>query len=77
VTGWDVSPAELRAWGRRRLALMRRYHLREGLTSADDTLPDRFFTLPVDSGRLAGAVLDRPVFEAAVVRLRGLLGWEA
>ncbi|WNV82697.1 aldehyde ferredoxin oxidoreductase C-terminal domain-containing protein [Umezawaea sp. Da 62-37] len=77
VTGWDVSPAELREWGRRRLALMRRYNLREGLTSADDTLPDRFFTLPVDSGRLAGAVLDRPVFEAAVVRLRGLLGWEA
>ncbi|MET1071847.1 MAG: aldehyde ferredoxin oxidoreductase C-terminal domain-containing protein [Umezawaea sp.] len=77
VTGWDVSPAELRGWGRRRLALMRRYNLREGLTSADDTLPDRFFTLPVDSGRLAGAVLDRPVFEAAVVRLRGLLGWEA
>jgi hypothetical protein len=25
---------------------MRRYNLREGLTSADHTLPDRFFTLP-------------------------------
>jgi aldehyde:ferredoxin oxidoreductase len=75
VTGWDVTPAEIREWGRRRLRLMREYNLREGLTSADDVLPDRFFTLPVDGGRLSGAVLDRPTFEAATVRLRDLLGW--
>jgi aldehyde:ferredoxin oxidoreductase len=77
VTGWDVTPAEIREWGRRRLRLMREYNLREGLTSADDVLPDRFFTLPVDGGRLSGAVLDRPTFEAATVRLRELLGWSA
>jgi len=77
VTGWDVSPAELRALGRRRLSLMREYNLREGLTSADDVLPDRFFTLPVDAGLLEGAVLDRPAFEAATRRLRELLGWDS
>jgi aldehyde:ferredoxin oxidoreductase len=54
---------------------MRRYNLREGLTSADDTLPDRFFTLPVDGGWLAGTVLDRAEFEAATRRLCDLLGW--
>jgi aldehyde:ferredoxin oxidoreductase len=75
VTGWDVTTAEIRAWGRRRLLLMRRYNEREGLTSADDVLPERFFTLPVDGGRLAGAVLDKPAFEAATQRLRTLLGW--
>jgi aldehyde:ferredoxin oxidoreductase len=75
VTGWDVKPAEVREWGRRRLSLMRQYNLREGLTSADDVLPDRFFTLPVDGGRLDGAVLDRTQFTAATSRLRELLGW--
>jgi aldehyde:ferredoxin oxidoreductase len=75
VTGWDVGPGEIREWGRRRLGLMRRYNVREGLTSADDVLPERFFTLPVDGGRLAGAVLDKPRFEAATRRLRDLLGW--
>jgi aldehyde:ferredoxin oxidoreductase len=75
VTGRNISPADIRAEGRKRLHQMRRYNLREGLTSADDTLPDRFFTLPVDGGRLAGAVLDKPAFHSAVDRLRHLLGW--
>ena len=75
VTGWDVKPADLHDWGRRRLSLMRQYNLREGLTSDDDVLPDRFFTLPVDGGRLDGAVLDRETFTAATTRLRELLGW--
>jgi aldehyde:ferredoxin oxidoreductase len=75
VTGWDVTPAEIRDWGRKRLSLMRQYNLREGLTSKDDVLPDRFFTLAVDGGRLDGAVLDREIFTAATVRLRELLGW--
>ncbi len=75
VTGVAATPESVRAAGRARLQAMRRYNLREGLTSADDTLPDRFFTLPVDGGRLAGAILDRPSFSRAVVRLRELLGW--
>ncbi|SDW38321.1 aldehyde:ferredoxin oxidoreductase [Amycolatopsis xylanica] len=75
VTGWPITPGELRAWGQRRLALMRRYNLREGLRPALDTLPSRFFTRPIDSGRHTGAVLDPAVFEAAVTRLTALLGW--
>lgn len=75
VTGRNVTPAGIRAAGRERLFLMRQYNRREGLTSADDTLPDRFFTLAVDSGRLKGAVLDRRAFTDAVERLRELLGW--
>jgi aldehyde:ferredoxin oxidoreductase len=75
VTGSPVTPEEIRGWGRARLALMRRYNLREGFTSADDVLPSRFFTHPVDGGRLAGAVLDPEVFDAATRRLRTLLHW--
>jgi aldehyde:ferredoxin oxidoreductase len=76
VTGRPTTATDIRALGRRRLALMRQYNVREGLTSQDDTLPDRFFTRPVDRGRLKGTVLNRAEFEAAVPRLRGLLGWD-
>jgi aldehyde:ferredoxin oxidoreductase len=75
VTGRPVTPATVRRWGRTRLALMREYNVREGIPAAADTVPDRFFELPVDGGRLAGAVLDRAGFAAAVGRLRSLLGW--
>ena len=44
VTGWSTSSFEIMQFGKRRLDLMRVYNLREGLTTADDTLPERFFT---------------------------------
>ncbi len=59
VTGWDVTVADLLAWGRERWTLLHEYALREGHTAADDTLPDRFFTEPITDGRLTGAILDR------------------
>lgn len=77
VTGWDVSEDELLGWGRKRLELMRLYNVREGLTDAADALPDRFFDLPLDTGRLRGAALDRPTFERSRDQLYGLLGWRA
>ena len=40
VTGWETS-YEIMRFGERRNHLMRVYNLREGLTAADDTLPDR------------------------------------
>jgi aldehyde:ferredoxin oxidoreductase len=77
ITGETITPPDIRHLGRQRLRMMRDYNIREGLTPADDTLPDRFFTLPVDGGRLAGAVLDKPAFTAAVAHVRHLLGWPA
>jgi aldehyde:ferredoxin oxidoreductase len=75
VAGSPITPDEIHGWGRTRLALMRQYNLREGFTSADDILPAHFFTHPVDGGRLAGAVLDHEIFDAATRRLRILLHW--
>jgi aldehyde:ferredoxin oxidoreductase len=46
VTGWDVRPSEIRAWGRRRLTFMRAYNVREGLTSAADVLSRPVFHPP-------------------------------
>jgi len=76
VTGWEVGREEMRAWGRRRLALMRAYNLREGIGPEADDLPDRFFTEPVDAGRLAGARLDRERFARAKALLARELGWD-
>jgi aldehyde:ferredoxin oxidoreductase len=77
ATGWDVGEYEIIRWGQRRLHLARLYNLREGLTAADDRLPDRFHDEPVDAGRHKGAVLDREVFSAARELYYSMSGWDA
>jgi len=61
VTGWDVDGAELRATARRIVALKRAYNTREGWTVADDWLPDRLLSEPlqVESGREASLTPQR------------------
>jgi aldehyde:ferredoxin oxidoreductase len=76
VTGWETSSWELMRWGERRLHLMRVYNLREGLTAADDTLPDRFFDDPIPEGRWAGARIDREAFDQAMQLFYGMMGWD-
>jgi aldehyde:ferredoxin oxidoreductase len=77
VTGWNTSAHEIMWFGERRLHLMRVYNLREGLTTADDTLPTRFFDEPIRmGGRWEGKRLDREQFEAAVRTYYGMMGWD-
>jgi aldehyde:ferredoxin oxidoreductase len=55
VTGWDVDADELRRTARRIVVGKRLFNLREGWTRAEDRLPERFLTEPLelDSGREA------------------------
>jgi aldehyde:ferredoxin oxidoreductase len=55
VTGWDVDADELRRTARRIVVAKRVFNLREGWTRAEDSLPERFLTEPLelDSGREA------------------------
>ena len=78
VTGWNTSAYEIMRWGERRLHLMRMYNLREGLTAADDTLPDRFFAeaLEMPGSRWHGKRLDRGAFQAAVRTYYRMMGWD-
>ena len=76
VTGWNTSSYELMRFGERRLHLMRLYNLREGLTAADDTLPDRFFDDPIPTGQWAGTRLDRAQFAAAIQTFYRMMGWD-
>ena len=55
---------------------MRLYNLREGLTSADDTLPDRFFEEPITDGPRKGDVLDRQQFRRCVQTYYRMMGWD-
>ncbi len=76
ITGWTTSAWEFMRWGERRNHLMRLYNLREGLTAADDVLPDRFYEEPVAHGRLKGSVLDRGGFGDAVRTYYAMMGWD-
>ena len=75
VTGWQTSDYELMQWGERRNQLMRVYNLREGITAAEDTLPKRFFEVPISEGARAGDVLDRQKFQEAILIYYALMGW--
>lgn len=61
VTGWDLDADELRAAARRIVCAKRAFNLREGATSADDTLPARILETPLElgSGRTASLTADR------------------
>jgi len=77
VTGWDFSSHELFRIGERRNALMRWYNYREGLSAADDTLPQRFYTEPIRSGRHAGAVIDKVKFRQMIQTYYEMCGWDS
>jgi aldehyde:ferredoxin oxidoreductase len=61
VTGWDVTPDELRAAARRIVLAKRVFNLREGATAEDDTLPRRMLETPLElgSGRTATLTAER------------------
>jgi aldehyde:ferredoxin oxidoreductase len=76
VTGWETGDYELMRWGDRRNQVMRLYNLREGLTAADDRLPERFFNEPITEGPRKGDVLNRGKFQEAIRTYYELMGWD-
>ena len=76
VTGWDTGVAEMERIGERVLTTMRLFNLREGLTTADDVLPERFFE-PKADGALANVHIDRAKIDQSRRFFYALLGWDA
>lgn len=76
ITGWETSSYEILRWGERRNHLMRVYNNREGLSAADDWLPDRFFDDPIDHGVKKGLKLDREAFNSAIATYYEMMGWD-
>jgi len=75
ASGRRYSVDELRRIGARGWTLERLFNLREGLSKKDDTLPERFFKLPIPEGPSKGAVVNRKDFDAELEAYYRLWGW--
>ena len=74
VTGWNTSTFELMKVGERAANLARCFNVREGFTSHDDNMPQRFFT-PHPSGPLEGTALDPVTFQEAKETYYAIMDW--
>jgi aldehyde:ferredoxin oxidoreductase len=74
VTGWETSVLELNKVGERAINLTRVFNIREGFTSKDDTLPERFYH-PHTSGALSKTAVDRDALQKAVQTYYRMVGW--
>ena len=75
VTGWDVTPAELRATARRIVHAKKQFNVAAGWTPAEDTLPARFFAQALEDD--PAARLTRQQLQAAVQAYNLERGWDA
>ncbi|WP_066627735.1 aldehyde ferredoxin oxidoreductase family protein [Labilibacter marinus] len=64
ITGWDVTLEELVAVSERGIVLSRLFNAKCGITSKDETLPERMFE-PLGNGAIEGAKIPRDEFEEA------------
>ena len=77
VTGWDVSLYELMQVGARRLNMLRAFNAREGIGREADTLPEKFFSVPLSGGPSDGYKVDREVWEQAKETYYAMCGWDS
>jgi len=76
ATGFGYTVDGLKEVGARSWTVERMFNLREGLGRKDDTLPDRFFTLPIHDGPSKGAVVSREDFDKEIGAYYALWGWD-
>ena len=75
VTGWNTSLFELIKVAEKSNTMARCFNLREGLSSKDDKLPDRFFEA-FTSGPLKDKAINRQEFDTAVKTYYAMEGWD-
>jgi aldehyde:ferredoxin oxidoreductase len=76
VTGWNTGPVEMLRIAERTMTMARLFNIREGLSAADDKLPNRFFQ-PKRNGALSAKFYDRQQLEKAKSYYYTLMGWDA
>lgn len=74
VTGWDTSVFDLMKVGERAVTLARAFNRREGFTSRDDDMPERFF-VPHVSGPIQGIAPEQAAFDEAKEIYYEMMGW--
>ncbi len=73
-TGWNMSTWELMKVGERIMNLARVFNLREGFTTKDDHLPERYFQ-PHSSGVLSNKPIDKDKLNHALSTYYEMMGW--
>jgi len=76
VTEWNTGTVELMRIAERTLTMARLFNIREGLSAADDKLPNRFFQ-PKRNGVLSTKFYDPEQLEKAKSYYYTLMGWDA
>jgi aldehyde:ferredoxin oxidoreductase len=61
TTGWESSLLELWKLGEKRINMYKLFAAREGISSDDDILPERFF-MPIENGPKKGASINKEEF---------------
>ena len=77
ITGWAMTPAELRLSGERINNLKKLFNIREGWTRADDTLPPRTLQEKLPTGVAAGVGLTRQELDYMIAGYYQARGWTA
>ena len=75
ITGWDVTPSELKKAGERINNLKKLFNIREGWTRDDDTLPPRALAEPLPDGVAAGIGLSKPDLDMMITAYYESRGW--
>jgi aldehyde:ferredoxin oxidoreductase len=76
VTGWNVTTQELQKAARRIVTAKKLYNVREGWTSAEDTLPRRFLADALPVGPSRQATLPRERLQEMVRAYYAARGWD-
>src|SRR5262245_131972 len=76
VTGWDVTAGELRLAARRIVTAKKLFNIREGWTTAEDTLPSRFLSEGLPEGTAPGASLPRECLQSMIQAYYAARGWD-
>lgn len=74
VTGWNISSWEVMKVSERCFTMTRWFNVREGFTSEDDMLPQRFHE-PLQNGALKGEFIDKDAFRETLDLTYSMLGW--
>jgi aldehyde:ferredoxin oxidoreductase len=72
VAGLEFTPGALDRVGHNIMGVERLINHRLGVTRADDTLPDRWFDEPIQTGAYTGEKIDRREFDAMLSRFYAL-----
>ncbi len=75
LTGWEYTAVEAMKLAERMVTMARAFNMREGLTAADDQLPDRFFK-PTPRGALKDTAIDPDEMRNAIHTFYGMMGWD-